>query len=607
MLEDNSLLVAYNIKNNDRVTVVRVLQRDPPTDDGSMSGSDSTNSSDPESDSTNGSKRGADNCDDSEVELPSLKCAKTMSQEDIGSARGQYSPVHDSQGTGEEERKDAVVTIADHKCSVTEQDEDEDICIKSTEGGNIPKQVLVILVYPDGRQEIYEIFKTTTVLMLLHQLYSTERINRGSHIIIRQATILDTIQPLVLQKVQSKDELYIVKSSTKRLATCDSIALEDCGGVYIVNKDIFNVHALDNIAFISAGPEHKAAIDHCRRLYTWGGSKAYGAHGHNGGPSIIGLVNGLVNVATVCCGGSFTVVLDTSGRHFAWGVFLNKHGLSVSVGGRDRPVAMSALLRSGEVFEQIAAGFAHFLAMTSQGRVFSCGLGEQHQLGRTVCNWHLNQHPQLESISLANVKSIACGYFNSFALDNDGVVWAWGLNDQGQTGIPPEYRQTIRAGQPMTVLKNAFIERPTAVKGLDKKVIHISAAQTHAVFVFEDGSIKCVGMGVMGIDTHGLSAVKSVAASEDAYLVLTTDDRIFKYVIDTVCTDTDSDSSFSQDNSSGDGEENGSDDTDSDSDSTDESSNIDIQTGNKVMSSGWEELEYPFKLLAIAVGMVLAK
>lgn len=47
-----------------------------------------------------------------------------------------------------------------------------------------------------------------------------------------------------------------------------------------------------------------------------------------------------------------------------------------------KPVALDNL--ASHTIVQLATGDDHFLALTSDGHVFACGNGEQHQLGRKI-------------------------------------------------------------------------------------------------------------------------------------------------------------------------------------------------------------------------------
>src|ERR1700716_3669456 len=83
----------------------------------------------------------------------------------------------------------------------------------------------------------------------------------------------------------------------------------------------------------------------------------------------------------------------------------------------------------------LATGSNHILALSHQGRVYAWGAGGQSQLGlrtRTTCYSALSPH----LLMVTGIKEVACGAYHSFALAENGLVYTWGLNNFGQTGIP---------------------------------------------------------------------------------------------------------------------------------------------------------------------------
>ncbi|XP_023002287.1 ultraviolet-B receptor UVR8 [Cucurbita maxima] len=85
----------------------------------------------------------------------------------------------------------------------------------------------------------------------------------------------------------------------------------------------------------------------------------------------------------------------------------------------------------------IAAGEAHTLVLTGDGRVYSWGRGMFGRLGTgTEADELLPVRVKLGSEE-ANLKvvAIAAGSYHSLALADDGSVWSWGYNIYGQLGF----------------------------------------------------------------------------------------------------------------------------------------------------------------------------
>lgn len=137
---------------------------------------------------------------------------------------------------------------------------------------------------------------------------------------------------------------------------------------------------------------------------------------------------------------------------------------------------------------QLAAGVNHVLALDGKGKVFAWGCGEQNQLGRRV----LANHPELalRSTSIgalptrgAKAVRVACGSYHSFAVDEQGRVYAWGANNFGQLGMPDE------AGE-----SNASNLKPRVVESLrDHKIVSIAGGEHHSLASTADGRLLTWG------------------------------------------------------------------------------------------------------------------
>lgn len=86
--------------------------------------------------------------------------------------------------------------------------------------------------------------------------------------------------------------------------------------------------------------------------------------------------------------------------------------------------------------KSIATGNNHVVALDSKGKAYAWGAGEQNQLGRRIVERTRYSSVTPCRLALSKIKLIACGTFHSFAIGEDGLVYAWGSNNFGQTGIP---------------------------------------------------------------------------------------------------------------------------------------------------------------------------
>jgi regulator of chromosome condensation len=133
----------------------------------------------------------------------------------------------------------------------------------------------------------------------------------------------------------------------------------------------------------------------------------------------------------------------------------------------------------------LAVGPNHLQALDHEGNVFAWGSGEQNQLGRRIISRirALVATPVNFGLPKRKIKNISCGAFHSFAIDDTGRVYAWGLNNFGQTGI------SVRAGE-----ANAIIEKPIVVTSLALyKLSAIQGGTHHSIACTQDQKILVWG------------------------------------------------------------------------------------------------------------------
>ncbi|EJT97405.1 RCC1/BLIP-II [Dacryopinax primogenitus] len=208
------------------------------------------------------------------------------------------------------------------------------------------------------------------------------------------------------------------------------------------------------------------------------------------------LVQSLVDegfrAVTVAAGDSISVALDVDGQLRCWGSFRSSDGL-LGFDGRlgsaqqqFTPAPIEDFRK--EKFISLACGTDHVLALTTDGRVWVWGNGQQAQLGRKIIERRKTNALRPEKLALKKVVAVGSGSYHSFAIDVKGRVFAWGLNSMKQTGVAAEDGGS-----------EDIITAPTEVRALHpdqlngEKVIQISGGEHHTLFLVSDGRVYACG------------------------------------------------------------------------------------------------------------------
>ncbi|KAM9812971.1 RCC1 and BTB domain-containing protein 2-like [Syngnathus typhle] len=169
------------------------------------------------------------------------------------------------------------------------------------------------------------------------------------------------------------------------------------------------------------------------------------AWGHNGYSQLgNGTVNNGLTPALVCtnlknkkvievaCGSHHTIALTTEGEVYAWGYNNSGQVGSGSSGNQPSPRRVSSCLQS-KVVVNIACGQLCSMAVLDSGEIYAWGYNCNGQLG--LGNTGNQQTPcRVAALQGIKVVQVACGYAHTLALSDGGSVYSWGANSYGQLG-----------------------------------------------------------------------------------------------------------------------------------------------------------------------------
>lgn len=251
--------------------------------------------------------------------------------------------------------------------------------------------------------------------------------------------------------------------------------------------------------------DHSLVVLSDGTLLSWG-ANSYGQLSDGSLPCFCGrstpaVVLGLPPVVDAVAGDKHSLALTADGRVWAWGNNFygqlgdgtNTQRLSpVQVAGIDNVVAISS-------------HSTHVLALRSDGTVWAWGDNGSDQLGTTTsqicppistpCS---NVPVQVQGISA--VAAVDAGGAHSLALKQDGTVWGWGYNGQGQLGNGT----TMNTIHPMQVLDAS--SQPLS------QIAQVSGGGNHSTARGTDGRVWAWGWGQYGQLGSGTTASTPLAA-----------------------------------------------------------------------------------------------
>jgi len=221
------------------------------------------------------------------------------------------------------------------------------------------------------------------------------------------------------------------------------------------------------------------------------------------------------NVKDVSCGGAHTAAVTEDGRLFTWG--LNDRGqLGRSPEGSQCEVP-GEVRGIEERVVSVAAGHYHTLCVTESGSVWAFGCNRKGQLGVKSNEAAVYAPRQLSSFGSVKIARVDGGAEHSLACTLDGEMYSWGCAGSGRLGHGDvawwKFKTNSQEHAPRLVQK---------MRGV--KITGVSAGHMHSACVDQDGLLYTFGYGrffQLGLDSdrdhsvptlvHKAHAVQSVS------------------------------------------------------------------------------------------------
>ena len=253
------------------------------------------------------------------------------------------------------------------------------------------------------------------------------------------------------------------------------------------STDWVQVGSATDWVMVVAGGAHSLGLRADGALYAWG-NNYYGQLGNATNVGINSFNSTPTRVGTdrykqIAANGLHSLALRADGALYAWGN--NSYGQLGSTLNTDNGIAIPTPTRVGtDLYQQVAAGDAHTLALRADGALYAWGSNFYGQLGNATNAGIRVPNPTPTRVGTALYTQITAGNGYSLGLRTDGSLYTWGNNYSGQLGYSTN-RGTSNAN-PV----------PTRVGTTSYKQVASSGSHTLALRV--DGSL-----GAWGANDYG--------------------------------------------------------------------------------------------------------
>ncbi|XP_028338587.1 X-linked retinitis pigmentosa GTPase regulator isoform X2 [Physeter macrocephalus] len=291
----------------------------------------------------------------------------------------------------------------------------------------------------------------------------------------------------------------------------------DSGAVFTFGKTKFaeNIPSKfwfknDIPVYLSCGDEHTAVITGNNKLFMFGsnnwGQLGLGSKSTVNKPTCVKALK-LEKVKFAACGRNHTLVSTEGGKVYAAGG--NTEGqLGLGDTEERNTFHLISFFTSQHKIKQLSAGFNTSAALTEDGKLFMWGDNSEGQIGlqniASICVPH--------QVTIGKpISWISCGYYHSAFVTTEGELYTFGEPECGKLGLPEKLLVNHRV--------------PQLVPGIPQKVIQVACGGGHtvaltenAVYSFGLGQFGQLGLGTFILEIAEPKAIENIKDQKISYV-----------------------------------------------------------------------------------------
>ena len=291
--------------------------------------------------------------------------------------------------------------------------------------------------------------------------------------------------------------------------------------VPVIVTDFGETKHLESIVGISAGGNHTSALTTSGVVYTWGRNVNSQLGMNDTNPAdrydvpreVLGDADSefKYNVAKISAGDEHTAALSQNGNVWTWGY--NYYGRLGDGSGETRAMPGKVVTALNyETFDlegivDIGAGITHSLAIAADGSIYAWGdnmygeLGDGTKAQKSTAVKVVNE----DGSDFSGANGISAGNEHSVLFTNMGEIYTWGHNDQGQLGT------ALADGETSASVPQCIGSSSEGSKGLVITKINVTGTPVGETYTTVPESISIFPTQNVAVDLNTIKVITSIS------------------------------------------------------------------------------------------------